>query len=285
MMLRELYSHFLHELKGIYSEEEASAIISLLFESSAGISRSDLIANPSKQVTSQVIQRLQESLKALQNHTPVQYITGEAWFFKMKLRVSPAVLIPRPETEELVAEIIDYLRQKPASSILDIGTGSGCIPIAIRKNILTADVSAVDISSSAIGIARENAAIQQTPVRFYEMDFLDEGRWQELESYDIIVSNPPYIPENEKNTLDKNVTAFEPHLALFVESSRPLLFYEKILQFARAHLKANGKIFMEVHQHYASITAGLFDKAGYETILKKDINGNQRMLIVTRRSL
>jgi release factor glutamine methyltransferase len=207
---------------------------------------------------------------------------GEAWFYRMKIKVNEHVLIPRPETEELVEQLIKDRKSKLTDpAILDIGTGSGCIPIAIKKNLPASKLTAIDVSKDALALAKENAALHNAHINFTELDFLDETNWHILGMFDIIISNPPYIPIHEKEKLDKNVTAFEPHLALFVPDRSPLIFYEKIATFGIGHLLPNGKIYLETHEDYAKETAALFHN-NYQTVMvKKDMYGKERMIIIT----
>lgn len=283
MTANELYRDFLMVLEQIYERSEAASINNLLFENVAGISKSAIIKNPAQLLDEKTHALLTAGLERLKKQEPLQYVTGLAWFYNMTLKVSPAVLIPRPETEELVDAAIKFLQDKPAASILDIGTGSGCIAIAIKKNLPAVLVTAIDISQDAITIATENSSAQQTNINFTQQDFLDEKSWHTLPMYDVIISNPPYIPENEKQLLDKNVTEHEPHLALFVTDNRPLIFYEKIAAFGKTHLTAPGKIFLETHEHFANETAALFDEKYYTVDIREDLNEKQRMVIVSRR--
>jgi release factor glutamine methyltransferase len=282
MTVNELYRSFLKELKKIYSDDEAANINSMIFESIAGITREALIKEPGHTLDEKTTQLLKDSLEALKLNKPVQYVLGEAWFYKMKLKVSPAVLIPRPETEELVASVIDFLKDKPVTSVLDIGTGSGCIAIAVKKSLPSIQVTAFDVSESALEIAKENSAQQQTEIKFLFFNFLEEKKWNALDSYDVIVSNPPYIPFNELEKLSKNVTDHEPHSALFVGSGEPLIFYEKIALFGKDHLKKHGKIFVETHEDFAGAVLELFHSNDYEATIQKDMFGKQRMVIATR---
>ena len=285
MTVNELYRYFLGELEEIYDQHEASNICSMLFENVADITRSVLIKEPDRVLDEKISLKLQNCLPQLKDHKPIQYVIGEAWFYKMKLKVSPAVLIPRPETEELADTVIKYLKDKPGSNLLDIGTGSGCIAIAIKKNIPDIKITAIDISNDALAIAKENSIQQQTAIDFQQVDFLDEKTWGSLRLFDVIVSNPPYIPENEKKLLDKNVSDFEPHTALFVENEKPLIFYEKIAAFGKKHLQVAGKIFMETHEEFAKQTAELFNNDLYSAVIVNDLNGKQRMVIATHHSL
>ena len=227
MTVNELYKICLSELGNIYKGSEAANISSMIFENFAGLTRSEIIKDPNRKLDEKETAALKTALERLSSHEPVQYIIGEAWFYKMKLKVSPAVLIPRPETEELVEAVINYSKEKNPQSILDIGTGSGCIAIALKKNIPAVEVTAIDLSEQALMIAKENSYSLLAYINFIPMDFLNESQWNSLPSFDIIVSNPPYIPVSEKNILNKNITDHEPHLALFVEDERPLIFYEK----------------------------------------------------------
>ncbi|MEO7488634.1 MAG: peptide chain release factor N(5)-glutamine methyltransferase [Ferruginibacter sp.] len=279
MTINQQYRNFLQQLQTIFSLNEATVITDWVFESLAGIERFEVIKNPGLLLSNTVIEQLNKALTALLQHTPVQYVLGEAWFYKMKLRVNEHVLIPRPETEELVQLVLDQaIITNTSPSILDIGTGSGCIAIAIKKNMPEATVTAIDISSDALKVAEENAARQQTLIDFLVVDFLDEKQWNNLPKFDCIISNPPYIPLNEKEKLDINVTAFEPHQALFVPDNSPLLFYEKIAAFGKTHLNLKGAIFMETHEDFAKETAALFTN-NYKTVsIKKDLFGKERMV-------
>lgn len=282
MLIKEFYSHFLKELKPFYEDQEGSAITTMLFESLAGVSRLSLNTFPQRILATEVQHKLAVALGELKLHKPVQYIIGHAWFYNLMFKVSPAVLVPRPETEELVAAVIDFLKNKPAASILDIGTGSGCIPITIKKQLPLTSVSALDVSEEALLIATENAATHQTDINWYTLNFLDENNWKELPVFDVIISNPPYIPESEKDTLDKNVTAHEPHLALFVPNDRPLIFYKKIALFGKKHLEAQGTIFLETHEAYAKEVADHLTQEGYTCSIKKDMYEKERMVVATR---
>jgi release factor glutamine methyltransferase len=282
MTVNDLYRKFLRELSEVYPRGEAAGICSIVFEHFAGITRSAVIKEPARILDAGVVAMMNKHLEALLQHMPVQYITGEAWFCDMQLKVSPAVLIPRPETEELVREVLAFIAQKQNAAVLDIGTGSGCIAIAIKKNAAGASVDAIDISTAALDIARENAAAQKTTIRFRETDILDINSWQALASYDVIVSNPPYIPVSEKQSLHKNVTAYEPHRALFVADAEPLLFYKQIAAIGKGHLQAGGKIFMETHADYAVQVASFFRENGYDAVVLKDMFEKNRMVTATR---
>ena len=282
MTIKKQYHLFLQQLKAIYTLNEATIITDWAFESIAGIQRFDVVKDPEKLVSAAICEQLDIALAALILHKPIQYVTGEAWFYNLKLQVNEHVLIPRPETEELVKLLIDGVikRSIPSPAVLDIGTGSGCIAIAIKKNLLAAAVTAIDVSKEALYVAAINAATLETEIKFLKVDFLQESEWTNLQKFDMIISNPPYIPIKEKANLDKNVTDYEPHQALFVPDKTPLLFYEKIAAFGIKHLNPNGQIFMETHEELANETAELF-KENYKTVaIIKDIFGKERMVVV-----
>lgn len=296
MTNKEIYRSYLQQLQHLYSSNEAATITDWVFQKIAGLQRADIIKNPADRINPEVSKQLDDCLFALLQHKPVQYVLGEAWFYKMKLKVNDQVLIPRPETEELVQLVTDEWRkgkdkketsQKNAKiehvtnrSMIDIGTGSGCIAIAIKKNLPEITMLAIDISAGALSIAKENANILEAVIEFQRINFLDESSWDALPVFDVIISNPPYIPINEKEKMDKNVTDFEPHTALFVPNSNPFLFYEKIAAFGKKHLTANGKIYVEIHEVFAKETSQCFEK-NYTVKIRKDIFEKERMLIIT----
>ncbi len=285
MTYHKLYRSFLGQLQAIYNMGEASVITSWVFEKIAGIKKMDFITHPALEPELDVADKLNDALQQLLQHTPVQYVLGEAWFYKLLFKVNDQVLIPRPETAELVNWLLaDYKVKELFSSsisILDIGTGSGCIAVTIKKNLPAATVTAIDFSTDALAIAKENALANKVEINFFQFDFLHEQLWQTLPRFDIIVSNPPYIPIGEKAQLDKNVTAYEPHSALFVPDSKPLLFYKKIALFGESNLKAGGSIYVEVHEKYATQTGELFAGYRYNVETKKDIFEKERMLKLT----
>jgi release factor glutamine methyltransferase len=281
MTLKEAYRNFLLQSQAIYSLSEATVITDWVFESVINIKKADLIKNPNLAITKAAHREITKRLEEVLQHKPIQYILGESWFYNMKLKVNEHVLIPRPETEELVQWILSVAsHQPPVVSILDIGTGSGCISIALKKNLHAASITAIDVSKEALLLANENAVAQKTQIQFSAIDFLDELQWKELPLFDMIVSNPPYIPLNEKEKLSKNVIGYEPHSALFVPDDKPLLFYEKIAAFGKEHLNYNGKIFVEIHEDYAEKAVSLFKEKKYAFVdLKKDMFGKERMIM------
>lgn len=282
MRLRQLYNNFLTELKPLYEYEESAAVSTMIFEHFAGKNRADIISDPDFELLPENVSELEFALLELKRHVPVQYIIGHAWFMNRKYKVTDAVLIPRPETEELVLKVLDFCQANNKKKVIDIGTGSGCISISIKTALPQLNVSAVDISEAALAVAKENAAANNATIHFIQQDFLQEEKWKELGVYDVIISNPPYIPENEKAMLDSNVTAHEPHLALFVPDNQALIFYEKIAVFAKNHLAAHGCIFMETHESFAGAVANHFNQNGFEAIVQKDFFEKERMVIASR---
>ena len=286
MTILQEYTVFREALTKIYPTSEAENIIDWVFEKVTGknklerrLLKTEKTAAGEGHLSTDQILLLKNYLAQLEKHTPVQYVLGEAWFYKRKFFVNKEVLIPRPETEELVEWIIEETKQKSAScSMLDIGTGSGCIPISLKKEMPHCTVSAIDISDTALNVAQQNATEHEADVHFFKVDFLDEGQWNELAKFDIIISNPPYIPIKERSMLDKNVTDFEPSVALFVEDDDPFIFYTKIARFAQEHLSPEGRIFVEVHEEYAADVKSIFEKNGFVATVKKDIYGKERMV-------
>lgn len=282
MGIKELYRSVLLQLQTIYSLDEATPITDWVFEKMASLKRTDIIKNPGKQISAAAEERINRSLSELLTHKPVQYVLGEAWFGSLKLKVNEHVLIPRPETAELVDQLIKDRKSKLTDpAILDIGTGSGCIPIAIKRSLPAAVINSIDVSKEALTVAKENAALHNAHINFMQVDFLNEKSWPALALYDIIISNPPYIPLTEKQMLNRNVVDFEPHLALFVADASPLVFYQKIAVFGRSHLRPQGKIYLETHEELAKEVASLFMKDYQTVMIKKDVYGKERMVLVT----
>lgn len=279
MSVNELYLVFVEKLKNIYDEREAANIADWVFESTAGLNRMKRLMSKHDELEVNVSEVLQRQLSELLTHKPVQYVLGEVFFYKLKLKVNEHVLIPRPETEELVEWVSEFLKESKTSdfSVIDIGTGSGCIPISLKKNFSSINITAIDVSEDALSLAKENAMIHNTIVSFQQIDFLDRKQWERLNNYDIIISNPPYIPQHEKASLDRNVTDFEPHIALFVPDNNPLLFYRKIISFAKDHLKSGGHVVLEIHENYSKEIEKLFSENDWNITIKKDIYGRERM--------
>jgi release factor glutamine methyltransferase len=285
MTIEKEYKALLDPLKNIYEKREAANIADWVFEKITGISRLQRTTAKLTPLDSSTSRVLEAALLRLLNHEPVQYVLNEAWFYKMNFYVNEDVLIPRPETEELVEWIInDTLKTSTPGSlqIIDIGAGSGCIAIALKKNIPSAEIYSIDISEPALQVASKNAMVHHVKIEFVPLDFLNENDWDILPLFDIIVSNPPYIPANEKIKLDKNVVDHEPHQALFVDDDEPLIFYKKIVQFAVSHLAPHGKIYVEVHEEYAKDVGEIFLKHQFNPVVKNDLYSRERMICAYR---
>jgi release factor glutamine methyltransferase len=218
----------------------------------------------------------------LLNGEPIQYITGFAWFYGYKFKVNPNVLIPRPETEELVEWVLQTIGKQKGVKVLDIGTGSGCIPVTLKMKNPSIEMSAVDISEGALITASRNAYRNNVDVDVKRLDILEEKSWSDLGQFNIIISNPPYIPQKEKALMERNVLAFEPDLALFVEDDNALVFYEKIAEFAKKHVYTEGSfstLFFECNQYNAAEVVQLLEQKGFKDVeLRQDMSGNDRMI-------
>lgn len=264
-------------LQPLYDNREAAAIAHEVMEHITGTTRLQRITEKDKELTPDEQAEYERIKPLLLAGTPLQYVTGKCWFMGREFMVDSAVLIPRPETEELVQWVTDDYTGRNIS-ILDIGTGSGCIPVSLKLAMPGAEVSAIDVSKDALAVANANARALGADVQFSEFDFLNTEQWDLLDSYDIIVSNPPYIPVKEKETLHQNVRGYEPGLALFVPDDDALLFYRLIAEFASTHLNEGGAVYCELHVDYAEQTELLYKANGYTTELRKDMHGNLRML-------
>ena len=281
------YTAFNEALRKIYSTNEAEIITDWVFEKVTGKNKLERrfrkgsnASHENEELSTDQLFLLKNYLEQLQKNTPIQYVLGEAWFYKRKFFVNNTVLIPRPETEELVEWIIEEIKKNPAlSSILDIGTGSGCIPVSLKKELPLCRICAIDVSEEALKVAQKNSTQHNTVIQFSKIDFIDQDQWKKLSVYDIIISNPPYIPDGEKAMLNKNVTDFEPSVALFVEDNNPFIFYTKIARFAQDHLSKDGKIFVEVHEEYGEQVKNIFEENDLKAVVKKDIYGKQRMVM------
>lgn len=279
MLLKEFKNHFNHQLSNSYPQTEIDTFFYLLLEVRFNIQRIQIALHPKTELTKDQLFFLNTSLERLKEQEPVQYILGQTEFYGLPFKVTKDTLIPRPETEELVAWMIEEISSstnKKTLSILDIGTGSGCIPISLAKNLPNATISSIDVSKNALKIAKENAILNNVNINFIEQDILNTSKLPQ--QYDFIVSNPPYVRNLEKKEIQPNVLENEPHLALFVDNDNPLIFYKKIAKLAKNHLTKNGKLFFEINQYLEEETIILLNKLGYKTELKKDIFGNDRMI-------
>lgn len=283
MQLGLLKRKFQSELTGLYDDQEAKALSKNALMFALACSASDLLVRKNETVSVVEIEKALHILSRLKSFEPLQYIIGSTEFFGLNILVNKHVLIPRPETEELVEWIINdhkQLRRDTKISVLDIGTGSGCIAIALGKNLVNAELYALDVSKDALTTATLNSKNNNTNVKFSELDILKATVTDFKETFDCVVSNPPYISMHEKSSLHRNVIAHEPHEALFVEGKNPLLFYEKIGEIAiRGLLKTNGLLYFEVNEMFADETAEMLDDKGFQNIIvRNDISGRKRMI-------
>jgi release factor glutamine methyltransferase len=291
MTIEQEYKEFKKKLETIYDDRESENITELIFEHVTGKKKWERRINCTNEMDSNISFQLQKHLPELLAFKPVQYILNEGWFYKRKYYVNENVLIPRPETEELVEWLVSDLLNfrnniSPSNSkILDIGTGSGCIAISIKKELKYSDVFAIDVSDDALAVARKNADNLQAKIKFLILDFLDESSWNSLDVFDIIVSNPPYIPESEKEKMKKNVTGFEPARALFVKDHDPFIFYKKIAKFAQSFLNASGNLYAEINEAFSKEVQEIFTRYNLDSVIKKDIYGKERMIRATKKEI
>jgi len=285
MVLKELQNIFHIELDTIYGKDEVNSFFFLCTEYYLSVPRIQLTLEPEFAITKPETETFFKVLEDLKQQKPIQYILGETEFYGLLFKVNEHVLIPRPETEELVDLIIRSITASAVEKsikILDIGTGSGCIAISLAKNLPKAEVYALDVSSEALTMAKENAKSNKVEITFIEASILEESNWDlffENTKFDVIVSNPPYVRELEKQDIQPNVLDNEPHLALFVDDNNPLIFYKAITDFAVKNLKLNGKLYFEINQYLGEETKQLLVDANFENVeLLKDLNGNDRML-------
>jgi release factor glutamine methyltransferase len=272
----ELKARFINELSSLYEASECIAIANQVIQNLTAAKSLNTDSNISIEQEKEII----SILNRLKTKEPLQYILGEAWFYNLAFNVNASVLIPRPETEELVEWILKYCQNSNETiSLLDIGTGSGCIGIALKKNLNKATVTAIDISEDALKIASLNANKLTAEVSFLQSSVLEESNWASYPKVDIIVSNPPYIAIAEKETMHGNVLEHEPHLALFVSDQDPLVFYRKIARLGLGILNPKGAVFLELNERFGNETASLFQELGYKTTIKKDMQGKDRMLL------
>lgn len=276
---REIFNRLYQAAQPLYGDAEARQIAEMLIIAKGKISRNDLIIDPHKEL---IIEELDNIIEELKSWRPVQYIIGFADFYDMELEVGEGVLIPRPETEELVEWIASESRAE--ATILDVGTGSGCIAIALHRAIKESRVCAIDISSKALDIARRNGNKYAPEVQFIEGDAL--GDFDKLfdTKFDVVVSNPPYIPQSDISLMRANVTKYEPETALFVPDSDPLLFYRAIAQTSKRLLKKEGKLYFEIYESLAKEMIVMLETEGYsDIILREDFRGKPRMICATLR--
>ena len=275
MTAKTAFQNLYNALQSIYDNREAFTISTYIFEDIFKIFNSQ----SEKTLSEPQVKQLDEIQNRLLKYEPWQHIVGFADFYGSKFHVSPDVLIPRPETEELVQLILD--NAKPLQTILDIGTGSGCIPISIKNKYEHLTVFGLDVSEAALKMARKNAELNQVEINWGQANILNPKEWSRVgeQRFDVIVSNPPYVLESDKSKMHQNVLEFDPELALFVADETPLLFYDAIADFALQYLKPNGTLYFEIHQDFGQQTVALLEKKGFTNVkLEKDLFGNDRIV-------
>jgi release factor glutamine methyltransferase len=273
-------------LDGLYDDREAATIAGMVMEFVTGKSKMDRWLQKNEPLTLENLNCLEKYSKDLLTGKPVQYVLGQSWFAGLCLQVNEHTLIPRPETEELVNLCASWaaakkIQQAPLK-IVEVGTGSGCIAIALQKKLPSAQITAVDISTEAVNVASANAIANNMSITFKTLDFLDESNWPELGGFDIIISNPPYIADIEKESMAGHVLNFEPHTALFVRDNGPLIFYSALANFGNKYLHKDGAVFVEINQALGIQTQDVFEQNNYTTLLKKDLFENDRMIVATK---
>ncbi|MFI5158846.1 MAG: peptide chain release factor N(5)-glutamine methyltransferase [Sphingobacteriales bacterium] len=290
--IKDVFAAFKQNLGHIYEANEIEALTLMVASEINDLSKGQIKAFPEKEITIEQAEKLITILSRLQTGEPVQYILGHTEFYGLPFKVNPAVLIPRPETEELVELVLNSVDNKHSeANILDIGTGSGCIAISLKKNLPSASVSAIDISTDALKTAQQNAALNKVDVKFFQADILNskfkiknsKTSGEGTQKFAIIISNPPYVTLYDKTQMHTNVTDFEPHTALFVPEDDPLIFYKVIADFGLNTLTANGILFLEINESLGNETVELLASKGFKDIeLRKDMSGRDRMVRAKR---
>lgn len=281
MSVKELKTYFISSLKSLYPSKEVLSFFNLLAEKSLGLSRIAIALQPEKQISEKEKFVFDNAISRLKNFEPIQHILGTTEFFGLPFLVDKNVLIPRPETEELVDWILGQNKNKEAT-ILDIGTGSGCIAISLAKHLPSAKVCGLDISAKALHVAQLNTVLNKVDIRYFNTDVLEENTWKfifEEMKFDTIVSNPPYVRILEKELMSPNVIEHEPSIALFVKDEDPLLFYRKIAQLSNIYLKPEGVLYFEINEYLSVEMEKMLTMEGFKNIeIRKDIFKKDRMI-------
>ncbi len=278
MTIKEANIYIRNELKSLYPQNEISAFAKIIFSDVFGLSSTDLIVKENFTFSEKDFENLKNIVNRLKKYEPLQYIIGFTEFYGLKFTVNPNVLIPRPETEELVDLIINDNKNEKNLKILDVGTGSGCIAVSLGKNLPEAKIFAFDISGKALETAQTNALINKVKISFFQEDILNKNIFSKYGDFNIIVSNPPYVKISEKEKMQANVLKYEPETALFVFDEKPLIFYEAVCKFAGQKLMPGGKLYFEINEVYGKEVSELLINYGFTGItIIKDINGKDRI--------
>ena len=279
--VKDVFTKYRTALQPLYDAQEADAIVLTVLKEVTGQSNAYLKAFPEYEITADVQTKLRQILDQLITGKPLQYVLGHTEFYGLPFKVNPSVLIPRPETEELVNWVLNSNLPPSAINILDIGTGSGCIAISLKKNLPNSPVWAMDVSATALKTAKENAALNSVKVNFIEADVLNSTQTFNLlpSTFNLLISNPPYVTPTDKQLMHTNVTDFEPHSALFVSQEDPLLFYKAIADLAIEKLVKGGLLFFEINESYGNEMLSMLTNKGFKEIeLRKDMSGRDRMI-------
>ncbi len=272
MNLNALKQYFIKEI----THQEVETLFYITVESVSGWGRGTVLLNSERNISVVELAAYQAVINELKGGKPIQYILGEAHFYGHSFKVNPDVLIPRAETEELVDWVLQTIKNRPAGNLLDLGTGSGCIAISLKRQLAKWAITAIDYSSAALAVAGQNAIDQNVVVEFNLADILS---YHTIEKFDVMVSNPPYIKEDEKEAMNADVLQHEPHGALFVSNDNPLVFYKAIAELALRNLKPDGYLFFEINEYLGLQTVAMLKDKGFaEVVLKKDMQGKDRMI-------
>lgn len=280
--MKQQFQHLFYELSDTYSTSEVSALMRIVLEELCSDTCGNITSDKINHLSDSELKKAEDIVRRLKAGEPIQYILGKSEFFGLPFTVTPDVLIPRPETEELVEWVLLETSKAGGCRVLDIGTGSGCIAITIAKKMMNADVHAWDISAQALAVASHNARVNGVKIRFSEQDIftpIADNLLSRGGAFDVIVSNPPYVTESEKSEMEDNVLKFEPHQALFVPDCDPLKFYDRIAVLSKDLLSAGGALYFEVNREYGEDVCQMLLNKGFTQVeLKKDISGNNRMV-------
>lgn len=277
-LLKDLKGQYIDLLSTKYSEAESRSLFEVLIEDFFSISRTRLALEPYLRLNESEILKLHMAIKELLNEKPVQYITGISHFHDLKLKVNESVLIPRPETEELVNLVLEN-EQSENLCVIDIGTGSGCIAIALKKELVKANVTAIDISLEALETAAYNSKMYDLDIIFQQINILEIDSYSDFPSFDLVISNPPYVTQSDKILMKKNVLDYEPHQALFVEDKNPLYYYSAILTFCNTHLNSGGRVYFEIHESKDAEMLQLLDDFNFNNVsIHLDIHDKKRFV-------
>ncbi|MET0242760.1 MAG: peptide chain release factor N(5)-glutamine methyltransferase [Flavitalea sp.] len=278
MNLQQAQAYLINHLSRVYDSREAATMADWILVKLTGHSKVDRLIKKDEALTETQLNSLHGYVEELVAHRPVQYVLEESYFMGLEFYVDENVLVPRPETEELVDWILKDLKGREAK-VMDIGTGSGCIPVTLKSKNKSLEIIATDISNEALYVAKKNADTHRTKIRFVQHDILDRQGWDDVGMFDVIVSNPPYIPEEDKLTMNDNVLKYEPHHALFTGCDDPFIFYKEIAAFAAKHLNKGGALYFEIHELGGETTVEILKAEGFSNVeLRKDIFGKDRMV-------